>query len=201
MRLRSHLIALVLAVLLPMIAFSALAIVMLDRYQRANTERSAVELARALTSAVDEALRNTISTLEALATVRSLEEDDLRAFDREVRRVLTTQADWKDLILLAPDGRQLLHTGRPWGTPLPTAAEPASVEQVVATRRPAVGSIARGRLDGDYAVPVRVPVIHRDRVVYVLTAVINPQSIVEVLARQRMPADCVGTVFDRRKNA
>ena len=200
MRLRAHLIALVLAVLLPMIAFSALAIVMLDRYQRTNTERAAVELARALMTAVDEALRSTITTLEALVTVRSLEEEDLRAFDREVRRVLTTQADWQDVILLAPDGRQLIHTGRPWGTVLPTAAEPASVEQVVATRRPAVGSIARGRLGGDYAVPVRVPVIHRDRVVYVLTAVIKPQSIVDMLARQRMPADWGSTVFDRRKN-
>ena len=200
MRLRAHLIALVLAVLLPMIAFSALAIVMLDRYQRATTERSAVELARALMSAVDEALRSAITTLEALATVRSLEEEDLRAFDREVRRVLATQRDWHDVILLAPDGRQLIHTGRPWGTVLPTAAEPTSVEQVVATRRPAVGSIARGRLGGDYAVPVRVPVIHRDRVVYVLTAVIKPQSIVDMLARQRMPADWVSTVFDRRKN-
>ncbi len=85
MRLRAHLIALVLAVLLPMIAFSALAIVMLDRYQRTNTERAAVELARALMTAVDEALRSTITTLEALVTVRSLEEEDLRAFDREVR--------------------------------------------------------------------------------------------------------------------
>src|SRR5919197_564035 len=113
MRLRSHLIALVLAVLLPLITFSALAIVMLDRYQRTNMERSALELARALMSAVDEALRSTI----------------------------TTQADWQDVILLAPDGRQLIHTGRPWGTPLPTAAEPASLEQVVSTRRPAVGSI------------------------------------------------------------
>src|ERR671937_313869 len=108
MRLRSHLIALVLAVLLPMIAFSALAIVMLDRYQRENTERSAVELARALMSAVDEALRSTITTLEALATVRSLEEEDLRAFDREARRVLTTQADWLDVIVLARNVEQFL---------------------------------------------------------------------------------------------
>ena len=200
MRLRSHLIALVLAVLLPMIAFSAIAIVMLDRYQRETTERNAVELSRALMNAVDEGLRGTITTLEALATVRSLEENDLRAFDREARRVLTTQGDWMDVILLAPDGRQLVATGVPWGAPLPTAAEPASVEMTVVSRGPVVGSIARGRLTGDYAIPVRVPVIHGGRVVYVLTAVMKPEAIVDVLARQRMPADWVGTVFDRRKN-
>jgi signal transduction histidine kinase/ActR/RegA family two-component response regulator len=200
MRLRSHLVGLVLAVLLPMIAFSAIAIVMLGHSQRAAAERSALELSRALMNAVDESLRNTITTLAALATVQSLEEDDLRAFHREARRVVMTQTDWMEVILLAPDGRQLLATGQPWGAPLPFAAEPASVETVVASRRPVVSSIARGRLTGAYAIPVRVPIIHGDRVVYVLTAIMKPEAIVNVLARQRMPDDWVGTVFDRQKN-
>ena len=200
MRLRSHLIALVLAVLLPMIAFSAIVLVMLGRSQRAAAEGSALELSRALVSAVDESLRNTITTLHALATVRSLANDDLRAFYHDARRVVPTQEDWMEVILLAPDGRQLVATSRPWGTPLPYAAEPASVEMVVASRRPVVGSIARGRVSGVYAIPVRVPIIHGDRVAYVLTAVVKPEAIVSVLARQRMPADWVGTVFDRQKN-
>ena len=200
MRLRSHLVALVLAVLLPMIAFSAIALVMLDRYQRRNTERSALELSRALMSAVEENLFSTLTTLQALATTPALEASDLRAFDAEARRVRATQHDWMDVILLAPDGRQLTHTSVPWGRPLPTAAEPASITQVVSSRRPVVGSIARGRLGGDYAIPLRVPIIQDGRVTYVLTAVLKPEAIVSVLARQEIPADWVGTVFDRNKN-
>jgi signal transduction histidine kinase/CheY-like chemotaxis protein len=200
MRLRSHLVALVLAVLLPMIAFSVIALVMLDRYQRRNTERSALELSRALMSAVEENLFSTLTTLEALATTRALEASDLRAFHAEARRVRATQPDWMDVILLAPDGQQLTHTSVPWGRPLPTAAEPASITQVVSSRRPVVGSIARGRLGGDYAIPLRVPVIQDGRVTYVLTAVLKPEAIVSVLARQEIPADWVGTVFDRNKN-
>ena len=200
MRLRSHLIGLVLAILLPMIAFSAIALVMLGHSQRAAAERSALELSRALMSAVDESLRNTIATLEALATAQSLERDDLRAFYHEALRVVPTQADWMEVILLAPDGRQLIATSRPWGDSLPYAAEPASVEIVVTSRRPIVGRIARGRLTGVYAIPVRVPIIRGDHVVYVLTAVVKPEAIVGVLARQRMPEDWVGTVFDREKN-
>jgi len=195
MRLRSHLIALVLAVLVPMVVFAAIVVVMFGRQQRATAERGAVETARALMNAVDEALGSTVTTLEDLATARSLAHGDLREFHAEARRVLATQPDWKDIILLAPDGREL---ARPFGAPLPSASEPASLEAVVLTRRPVVGDIARGRLSGEYAVPVRVPVMRSERVAYVLTGVLKPAALGGVLARQRIPADWIGIVFDRR---
>src|SRR6267378_881627 len=198
MRLRSHLIALVLAVLVPMVVFAAIVVVMFGRQQRAAAERGALETARALMNAVDEALGSTVTTLEALATARSLAQGDLKEFHAEARRVLATQPDWKDIILLAPDGRQLVNTARPWGAPLPSASEPASLEAVVLTRRPVVGDIARGRLSGEYAVPVRVPVMRSERVAYVLTGVLKPAALGGVLARQRIPADWIGIVFDRR---
>jgi len=198
MRLRSHLIALVLAVLVPMVVFAAIVVVMFGRQQRAAAERGALETARALMNAVDETLGSTVTTLEALATARSLAQGDLKEFHAEARRVLATQPDWKDIILLAPDGRQLINTARPFGAPLPSASEPASLEAVVLTRRPVVGDIARGRLSGEYAVPVRVPVMRSERVAYVLTGVLKPAALGGVLARQRIPADWIGTVFDRR---
>ena len=198
MRLRSHLIALVLAVLVPMIVFAAIVVVMFGRQQRTEAERGAVETARALMNAVDEALGSTVTTLQALATARSLAQGDLTAFHAEARRVLATQPDWKDIILLASDGRQLVNTARPRGAPLPSVSEPASLEAVVLTRRPVVGDIARGRLSGEYAVPVRVPVIRNERVAYVLTGVLRPAALGSVLARQRIPADWIGTVFDRQ---
>src|SRR5438132_888664 len=198
MRLRSHLIALVLAVLVPMVVFAAIVVVMFGRQQRAAAERGALETARALMNAVDETLGSTVTTLEALATARSLAQGDLKEFHAEARRVLATQRDWKDIILLALDGRQLVDTARPFGAPLPSASDPASPEAVVLTRRPVVGDIARGRLSGEYAVPVRGPVMRSERIAYVLTGVLKPAALGGVLARQRIPADWIGTVFDRR---
>src|SRR6266850_7725873 len=107
MRLRSHLIALVLAVLVPMVVSAAIVVVMFGRQQRAAAERGALETARALMNAVDEAPGSTVTTLEALATARSLAQGDLKEFHAEGRRVLAAQPDWKDIILLAPDGREL----------------------------------------------------------------------------------------------
>jgi signal transduction histidine kinase len=198
MKLRSHLTALVLAVLVPMVMFAAIVMFLLGQRQRAAAERGGVETARALMNAVDEKLRGTVTTLQALATAKSLAADDLRAFRGDMLRVLASQPDWRDVILLGPDARVLVDTLRPFGTPPMPASEPASVHEAAATRKPVVGHVAPGRITGQHAVPVRVPVVRGDRVGYVLTAAVKPESLLEVLQRQRLDRDWVAATFDRK---
>jgi signal transduction histidine kinase len=68
MRLRSHLVALVLAVLVPMMIATAIVIALLGKHQRAAAERGAIETARALMNGLDESLRSTNTTLQAVAS-------------------------------------------------------------------------------------------------------------------------------------
>jgi CheY-like chemotaxis protein len=146
MKLRSHLVTIVLAVLVPMIAFAAIVVALFGRQRRADVEGGAVQTARALINAVDESLNASVSVLEALATSRNLDDGNLRDFYPEARRVLTSRPDWLVVILFAPDGRQLLNTSRALGEALPPSLEPASVRAVVETRRPAsVALTAYGR--------------------------------------------------------
>ena len=198
MRLRSHLVFPLVAVLVPMVVFSALVMIAFGRQQRGAVERGAVDTARALMNALDENLRSTITTLDALATAPQLEVDDLHAFDAMARRALTSQPDWYDVILFAPDGYTLVDTQYQFGAARRRASEPASLETVIATRRAVVGDTVRGPA-GQYAVPVRVPVIRNDRVVYVLTAVVKPESFLNVLQRYPTDPEWLITAFDRRK--
>ena len=69
-------------------------------------------------SAVDAELRGHIKTLEALATSDDLERNDLKAFHAEATRVLAAQPDWSQVILSDAQGRQLLNTRLPFGSPL-----------------------------------------------------------------------------------
>src|SRR5436190_314054 len=62
-------------------------------------------------------------------------------------------------------------------------------------REQVVGSISRGPR-GEFGVPVRVPVVRGGELRYVLTGVIRPEIILEVLKRQRVPDDWVVSVFD-----
>src|SRR5690606_4263336 len=91
-------------------------------------------------------------------------------------------------------GRVLLNTAYPRGR-APPLAERESFNQVVAVRRPIVGRLSRGA-DGAWGIPVRVPVLHQNQLRYVLTGVIKPDTILEVVNRQRVPPDWVVSVFD-----
>jgi signal transduction histidine kinase len=198
MKLRSHLGTLVLAVLIPMIVFAVIVVALFGRQQRAAVQHGAVETARALLNATDERLHSSVKVLEALATSEHLEHADLRAFLAEARRLVGSHPDWFNVVLLTPDGQQILNTRRELGAVLPKSVEPASVNATIATRRPVIGDLVYGVLLEQYAFPVRVPVIRGGTLVYVLTAGVKPASLLEVLRRQRIPDDWVASIFDRR---
>ena len=197
MRMRSHLAILVVAVLVPMIVFAGIVLVALGRQQRAAVEAGAIETARALTNAVDESLLASVKVLEALATSRTLDAGDLRAFHVEARRAMATQPGWLNVVLLSLDGQQIVNTSRDFGQPLPRVQDPGSFDSVLRTRRSAVGDIVFGPVLQQFVFGVRVPVIRGDSVVYVLTASVRPQSLLDVLKRQRIPESWVSSVFDR----
>jgi PAS domain S-box-containing protein len=199
MTLRWHLMALVLAVLLPMIAFSSIVIVAFGREQTAAVQRGAVGTARATMSAVDEYLTGSIRTLEALSALPSLDAGDLRQFHEDAARALSSQPAWLTISLFSPDGRQLVNVLRPVGASLPAVAERRSFDAVVATRRPVMGDLASRELTGQPDFAIRVPVVRRGALVYVLTAVVKPASLLDVLTRQALPEDWVGTIFDGDK--
>lgn len=50
--------------------------------------------------------------------------------------------------------------------------------------------------NGNLAFPVRVPVVRDGAVRYVLTAVVRPEAIADVLARQSIPEGWAVSIFD-----
>ena len=199
MKLRSHLLALVMAVLVPMIAFSAVVVIAFGRQQRAAVERGAVETTRALMNAVDESLHSSVSQLVGLAHARSLARGDLREFDADVKHALLAEPDWYTVLLYSPDGTPRVSGLHPFGpVPLPRA-DRAAFDTLRATREPVVGDLAPGPMPGLYHVPIMVPVLKQETVQYVLIALVKPASLVPVLTRQRIPEEWVSSIFDRNK--
>jgi signal transduction histidine kinase/ActR/RegA family two-component response regulator len=183
----------------PLAATAGIALLGLAAEQKAQAERAGIELTRALATAVDAELHRSVSALEALAQVRSLDTGDLPRFHEVMRRLLAGRPDWVTVTLADPSGQQLANATQPLGAQLPQVVDPESLQQAARTRRPVIGTLIEGR-SSVLGVPVRVPVLREREVRYVLTAAVRPDSFLEVLNRQRIPPDWVVSVFDA-KNA
>jgi PAS domain S-box-containing protein len=197
--LRKRLILLVVATAAPLLIFALIMVIRLSREERATFERGATERTRALLTAVDAELGSSITALEALATWYHLDSNDLWSFHEDATRVLRSQPSWITVTLADPAGRQLVDLNQRYGTPLPPMGESESFARVLESARPAVGQLSSSPLANEQAFTVRVPVIRKGVVKYVLTAIVHPKSIKALLTAQRLPETWIGVVLDANR--
>ena len=108
MKLRSHLILLVVAALLPVLIFAGVMIVLLGKEQEKAQKDNLLDVARALSLAIDRELLASIRTLEALATSQHLDSGELRKFYQQAKRVLEAHQGWDNMLLVDLSGQQLV---------------------------------------------------------------------------------------------
>jgi signal transduction histidine kinase/ActR/RegA family two-component response regulator len=195
--LRRRLFLLAAAGILPLAVMAGVALHALFEQQRQQAERSTLEITRALATAADAELRRSISVLEALATAVPASPREMEAFDQRLRRVGEQHPNWHGLNLSAVDGQQLVDTQYPRGQKLRPIAEMASFRGVIETGKPAVGNLFE-RADGDWSVPIRVPVVRDGEIRHVLSALVKPDSMLELVTRQRLEEGWVVTATDAR---
>ena len=201
MRLRSSLVSLVVATVVPLVLFAVLVTVFLVRYERDNFVVAMTDRNRAFMSAVDAELKGHVTSLHALAAARSLAAGDLRMFHADALAVLKTQPDWLNVILTTPEGRQIVNAVAPWGTPLRAApVQPDTLATVVSRRVAVIGDVVPegGAIIRRPGFPVRVPIARGGEVVYVLSAVVDPAALQRLIDAQRLPAGWVSGLVDGR---
>src|SRR5258708_3464285 len=182
--LRSRLLYLAAAGFLPLALMSGISLLALVQQQREQAERASIEVTRALSTAVDAELQRSISALQILASSPTLEPRQIGRFHQIIVRALDYNPTWLTVILADPSGKQVLNARLGPSADLPTTVEPESFDLATRTRRPLVGYLARG--GGDFAVPVRVPVMRNGELRYVLTAAGQPDRLRDLLNRQRV---------------
>ncbi len=166
-------------------------------------ERGLSETARALTIAVDQELRLSMAALNAAALTRVLVNGDVSAFDEVARRLAAQHPEWKNLVLVDTSGQQLLNTLRPFGSSLPSMADPGyeealkAVNHVLRTGEPAVSNLFYARVSADNVVLVVVPVRNSLGVTsYALAATMRPERLAALLSAQSMPAGYFAAIDD-----
>lgn len=183
--LRWYLVLLVAGTLLPVVLFALVVVYKLSTQEQEASERRTLLAAHNLAEAVEHELSSTSRILYVLASSEQLSQGDLKTFHSEAKRAAQTQPSWVTLILLSPDGQQVVNTIQPFGKPLPKAGEPASLRRVVETHQSAVGNLSRSLLKpGLIGFPVRVPIMRGDSLQYILSAILNQQAIARVVTKQ-----------------
>jgi signal transduction histidine kinase/CheY-like chemotaxis protein len=194
--LRTRLLLLAASGLVPLVIVLGWGINHLIEERSSATERSVLELSRALATAVDAEQRSVVTLLNQVGTSDELERADLRSFYFTARRT-AEQFGWRQITLADPEGRALLRTNQPFGEANPVPIEPESLRRVIATRAPTVGRVVETPKQASDTFAVRVPVMRGGQLVYVLSAVLSTDAVNSVLTRQEIPPGSVASVFDQ----
>jgi signal transduction histidine kinase/ActR/RegA family two-component response regulator len=191
-----HLLVLLTAIgLLPLALLGIWSIHVASEYRQREHERALLDLARALSSAVDAELDTSVAALSGIANSPAMMAGDIRSFYDVARLQAQAQPEWLGVFLADQHGATLFRTNSPFGAAPPAPADPDSLQRALSLHRAVVGRIARGP-SGRAAVPVRIPVTDSHGHTYVLSAVVKPDRILRVIERQQAPSDSLIAIID-----
>jgi signal transduction histidine kinase len=215
LRLRSHLIVLVLSAVVPVLVFTAI-IIWQDLVERREIlDRGMRNTVNAMSLAVEGEVTKQLAVLETLASSPFLDSRDFRSFyDLCVRAMQSRPAAY--VILFDVTGQPLVHSGRPYGAPAPnplTGMKPPGadsrygdlplggggpVRQAFTKGAPIISDLFVSLVTLAPRVSIDVPVKRAGEVRYVLEMSMDVEEFIRLLAAQRVPEDSVLSVFDRR---
>jgi PAS domain S-box-containing protein len=207
-RLRTHLVAFALALLLPALAVGAVVTWQAVAAYRGAFEGRLEDTARALALAMDREIDNLAATISGLSTTRLLDAGataaDLQEFRVRASELAAALGSHVTLVGPPPDYRTQLHTRIAPGAPLPAGLRlppaDAPLPRVFATGRPAIGGVARGATLGVHTAFLFVPVIRDGTVIRAIGIALDPARFARLLQAQGQSGGAVTAVVDSRGN-
>ncbi|WP_382320831.1 response regulator [Hydrogenophaga sp. UC242_53] len=192
---RTRLIALVLAVLLPALCAAAWVLSLTYRMERESSEHVLEETTRALSMVLDRELTQRAVVVRALAssslldTAPQLSPAALRDFDQQARRTLTGLEGWLEL---RSADQVLVNTRQPPGT------RPRAGPRLALVDRPMIQPLRQDAALGiQYAALVQ-PVLREGQAVLNLSLTMLPNEFQRIIDEQRLPAGWLAAIIDNQ---
>ena len=190
---RKHLIFLVSAVLVPMLAFAGILLWHVAEVERRGLQEDAVSLADTLAGSVDRQLQGFTWVLQVLASSPALdrgETDVLYRHAEAIKGILNAEILIKDV-----SGQQLVNTHAGPSGPLPGSLSAADRE-AIATKRPVVSDLFVSKTARRLIVSIVVPVIRDGDAVGLVVAWVDPERLGAVLGQTELPRDWLVSIVD-----
>ncbi|KQO65793.1 histidine kinase [Methylobacterium sp. Leaf87] len=194
-------VALALAAAIPVLLLSGWVATSMAQQQRDLTRSAAVASASRVAERVSSDITAQIGVLEAEAASATLDKPDLAVFYAEAERLKRARPLWETVELSRPDGVQIVNLLRSLDDELGPTADRRSFDAVVGTHRPVVGGIGPvGPVSGKRLVALRVPVIRKGDLRYVLSVGLANDAVSSILRDAGAPDGWVGTIVDADGN-
>ncbi len=191
--LRSRLILLTLALLIPALIVAGLIVHAGYRHDRQEIEKHLQETARALSLVVDRQFGQAEALLWALSTSPQLLEKEYAEFDARARAAIRIPGTW---VTVADDRGQVVNTLLPPGSPLPII-ESKDHRRGLTQGKIRVSNLFRGLVSREPSVGIDTLVRANDGSELYVTINMLANTVSRILADQSLPPSWIGTIIDR----
>jgi signal transduction histidine kinase/CheY-like chemotaxis protein len=188
---------LIVAALLPLVLLSAALGIVSLRHQQHAIEREALGHVERISILLERELRAQIELVRALAQSTLLDMPiNEAAFAELARRVRRDQPAWTAIVLSDRDGNRLLDVPEPVaGSPGGKVVDQVSHARAVQTGQAVIGPVLRGPRNRP-AFAIRMPATRGGAVNHVVSAVVEPTAMHDVLFSGALPEAWMGGVID-----
>jgi two-component system sensor histidine kinase UhpB len=196
---RAYLSAIVASILTPALLIGGWLASQSAEAARAQLELNLEQKTREIAVDVNREIATAGSILTALASSHFLEIGDFEAFYRQasdVSQQLKMQIVLRDPIL----DEQIINTAAPWGAPRRRDAPPEIREgdrQPLGAKKFITTNVFFGRLNNDYIIAVRMPIVRNGILAYFIGATIPANRFAEILRDSDLRSDYVASIIDR----
>src|SRR5262245_17797320 len=193
----ARLIAIVIALALPLNLLVIAVIWNLDSAADEAQRASLLYSARSVAAAVDAELSKYVALAQAVSRSPALLEDDLDAFDAEARRAFASMTD-ASFLVADPDGQQLINGAARPDEPLPRRHPVAMRAQSLAfaSRSVAVSDVLTGKVVKDWAACVDVPIFKNGQPFRTLAVTMRVRGFLKLLNAREMPKNWKVGIID-----
>ena len=194
----AYLVALAAVIALPLIAFVIFLILRLEDQQRAVLNTDTQDDARTIGRAIDQELRDAITTLKLISTSPELDTGDLQSFHNRTQNSLRGSSRY--VLVVDSSGQQLLNTRVDYGIPLPPLSDQETFALVGKTKQIEVSNIFFGNTSKRWVFNVVMPLADAPRAsgaaVLVLTQ--NAEDLQRLMSTDGLPKGWSVGVLDRK---
>jgi signal transduction histidine kinase len=194
MKIRTHLVVLVAAAVLPVLAFAVVLTALFLQQQRQAFDQRYLEGVRAMSIALDAEINASVRTLQGLATSFDASAEKLALFTTRLERVRESQPSWASIALVDASGIEVFKSGTPGSGA--DRADPETLRRAITAREPAVSGVMRAESDL-YKVQIMVPVERNGVVTHALVASTPQSEWLNFLTKYPIPPRSTMTLLDR----